>query len=141
MSVSANTAAFSELAAKIRASKSAAGRIVSEKLKAAANTVVGEAQHRTEYSGRIPITVSSVTTKRARITTTGGGASKQDAIGAVIENWGKGNVRHPIFGNRKKWTAKNSHPEFMNASLRAKERETHDLITSSLIEAFREVDL
>lgn len=31
----------------------------------------------------------------------------------AIENHGKGHVRHPVFGDRQKWTEKNSPPAFL----------------------------
>lgn len=40
-----------------------------------------------------------------------GGDAAPDA--APIENKGKGFVRHPVFGNKDVWTAKNSHPPFL----------------------------
>lgn len=141
MDVSADVTSYGELIAKLRASKSAATEALRRNVKTAADGVVSQANRLTQYSVRIPITATSLTPTLARITTRGAGTSKDDDIGAVIENRGKGDVRHPTFGNRHKWTSKNSHPEFMLAALHARERQSHDLITSSLIEALREVDL
>lgn len=168
MRINADVTSLADLRAKLRASTSAATDALRKNMGAAAEGVVDEGHHLTEYSVRIPISEKVVTPTLARITTTGGGASKEDAIGAVIENNGRGWVRHPVYersvllggggrwqgkkgkgpkpglsrrGGIAPWTAKNSHPEFMFAALRARERQSYDLITSSLIEAFHEVDL
>lgn len=166
--VSADTSEWLEMRTKLRASKSAAADALRRNLNTAAQGVVEEGKRLTTYSVRIPITEKVVTPTLARITTWGGGRSKEDDIGAVIENTGKGYVRHPVFevapgkggggryqGRRGKgpkpglsrrggiapWTSKNSHPEFMNEALGNRQTQSRDLITSSLIEAFREVDL
>lgn len=168
MGLRADVTSFYELSAKLRATQSAVGDTLRKNIGLAAEGVVEEGKQLTAYAVRIPISEKVVTPTLARITTTGGGANKSDAIGAIIENSGKGYVRHPVFevsvlkggggryqGKRGKgpkpglsrrggiapWTSKHSHPEFMNAALKARERQSHDLIISSLVEAFREVDL
>lgn len=166
--ITADMRRWQELTQKLREAPSALGPILQGKIGTAADGIVREAERLTEYSVRIPIAVSALTAKGARITTTGGGASKTDDIGAVIENAGKGNVRHPVYersvaaggggrwygrqghapkaglsrrGGIAPWTSKNSHPEFMYAARRARNAQSYDLITSSLQEALREVDL
>lgn len=77
-------------------------------------SVLAVANANASYSTQIPAS-GSVQLSRAgnvRITWTAPDA-------APIENDGRGNVRHPVFGNRNVWTSKNSHPAFAEPALAA----------------------
>lgn len=166
--ITADMRRWQELTQKLREAPAAAGRLLQVNIGTAADGIVREAQRLTEYSVRIPIAVSALSPRGATITTTGGGTEEGGPIGAIIENAGKGFVRHPVYerstllggggrwqgkkghgpkpglsrrGGIAPWTSKNSHPEFMYAARKARQSQSYDLITSSLIEALREVDL
>jgi hypothetical protein len=100
--------------------------------------VADTAQEMASYSTRIPgsikVRVSGFTVK-----VVAGGPGAGDA--APIENRGKGFVRHPVFGNRNVWTAKNSHPAFLAPALDADEAAVVEELVKAVDDTMRDIGM
>ena len=109
--VAVDVEAIRVLAADLRRVSPAAWAATKVALAKGGELVLRDAQANASYSSRIPasgvVQVSATGGVRVRF----GGDEADDA--APIENKGKGFVKHPVFGNRGVWTAKNSHPAFL----------------------------
>jgi hypothetical protein len=117
ISIIVDTKALSRLAADLRLAAPEAWKACRVALKAAGEIVAADARARTSYSSRIPGSVKVRTTSGGNVKVVAGGARAENA--APIENRGKGFVRHPVFGDREDWTAKNSRPAFLAPALAA----------------------
>lgn len=128
--VYADTAALSRLARNLRRASPEAWKAYKRTVKVAAEAILADAQRRASYSQRIP------PSGRVRVTAGGNVVIEFTAPDAApIENKGKGFVRHPVFGNREVWTAKNSHPAFGAPALDAHAAEVVDVVYEALVEA------
>jgi hypothetical protein len=124
-----DTRAVSRLAADLAKASPAAWAAARVGLRAAGQIVADDAKLRTSYSSRIEWTIK-VRTGRGNVKVIAGGDAAPNA--APIENKGKGFVRHPVFGNREVWTAKNSHPAFLQPALDSHREEVLDMIEASV---------
>lgn len=75
------------------------------------NSVAADIKQAASFSDRIPDSVKVRVTGGGNIKIIVGGDEAPDAV--PIENAGKGFVRHPEFGHRNRWTAKNSRPAYI----------------------------
>lgn len=126
----ADTAALSRLARNLRRAAPEAWKAYSETVRAAAQVVLDDMKQRTEYSSRIP------QSGKVRVTAAGNVVIEFTAPDAApIENGGKGFVRHPVYGHRDRWTAKNSHPAFAAPALKAHEAEILAAVEKAITEA------
>lgn len=110
--IQVDTTQIKKLVNDLRAMSPESAAVMRRGIREIVGVVRDEAKARTSYSTRIPGSV------RARVSARGfsgrviaGGVDAPDA--SPIENKGKGYVRHPVFGDTTKWTAKNSHPAFL----------------------------
>lgn len=109
-----DTKQFSALTRGIRATGPAGARAVRAALRECAELVKRNAEARASYSSRIPGSMKARATAVNFKVSAGGDAAPN---AAPIENKGKGFVRHPEWGNRERWTDKNSHPAFLSPAL------------------------
>lgn len=130
--VYADTAALSRLARNLRAAGPASWKAYRVAVRAAAAPMLADMQDRASFSSRIP--------QSGKVQVTAGGNVKivfsaPDA--APIENRGRGMVRHPVFGNRNVWTAKNSHAAFAAPALAAHQAAMVEAIETAITDAVR----
>jgi hypothetical protein len=111
VSVVADTKALGRLARDLRRASPEAWKALRVSLRATAQPVLEDARARASFSKRIPGSMRIVVTSGGNVKIVAGGEQAPDA--AAIENRGKGFVRHPVFGNRERWTSKNSRPAFL----------------------------
>lgn len=112
----ADTRQLARLAKDLRAASPAAWKACRLALRAVAVPVAQDAQARAGFSRRIPGSIK-IRTARGNVKIVAGGAAAPNA--SPIENKGKGFIRHPVFGDRKDWTAKNSRPAFLAPAMDA----------------------
>jgi hypothetical protein len=120
----------------------ALGPEVDVAIRSGIRTILGviaeEAKSRASFSTRIPGSIRvRVSPRGLSGSVSAGGAAAPDA--APIENKGKGNVRHMVFGDTNVWTDKNSHEAFLAPALEAKTSEVEamiDTLLESVIEEF-----
>jgi hypothetical protein len=113
-----DTSGLTKLARDLRALGPAQDRAVRLGIRHVVNKVRDAARSNASFSTRIPGSVKShVSVRGLSGSVSAGGSAAPDA--APIENRGKGHVRHPIFGDKTKWTDKNSHSAFLAPAVRA----------------------
>lgn len=132
--VYADTAALSRLSRNLRAASKVAWKAYKVGAAAGAEVVLKDAQGRADYSSRIP--------QSGRVRVTAGGNPEvvfTAPNAAPIENSGKGFVRHPTFGHRDRFTAKNSHPAFAAPALAAHQDAVVAAVEKALVDAISRV--
>lgn len=132
-----DVSALREAAAQMRATVPAAHAAAKVALLAAGEMVKNTAAENFSYSTRIPGSLEVKVTGALVVKVYAGGDAAPNA--APIENKGKGFVRHPVFGNREVWTAKNSRPAGLAPAGRANEAAIFALYESVTGDAVREV--
>ena len=113
----ADTRQLSRLARDIRACSPEAWKACRVALRAAGNVVLDQAKANAAFSHRIPQSGKVRVTAGGNVKVVFGGDAAPDA--AAIENKGRGDVRHPVFGRSTAWTSKNSKPAFLAPALDA----------------------
>lgn len=116
----ADTTALTRLSRDLMAAAPEAWKACRVAMRAEAEVVAEDARQRVDYSSRIEWSIK-VRVRPGSVKIIAGGDAAPDA--SPIENQGKGFVRHPVFGNREVWTAKNSHPAFLAPALEAHKEE------------------
>lgn len=124
-------------AEQMRATIPAAHAAAKVALAAGGELVKNTAASNASYSQRIPGSIRVQVTSGLVVNVIAGGDAAPDA--APIENRGKGFVRHPVFGNRQVWTAKNSHPAFLTPAGRSNEAAIVALYEKTVGDAVRDV--
>lgn len=127
--VFADTAKMTQLGRAFRMASPAARRACTAAIAKAMEGVLNDARSRAEFSDRIPQSGHLEVTRDGVILV----FDAPDA--APIENKGKGNVRHPVFGNREVWTSKNSHAAFATPALHAGTAAIVAAIEKAVVEA------
>lgn len=125
-----DTAALKRLAKALRDAAPEVRNAYRRSMRASMTVVLKDAQSRAGYSTRIPGSGRIRTTSAGNVKVTFGGNAAPDA--APIENKGKGFVRHPVFGNRNVWTAKNSKPAFLGPAFEAHRVEVAKAVGSAV---------
>lgn len=126
----ADTRQLTRLAADLRAASPEAWSACRRALRVAGELVAEDARQRVGYSSRIEYTIKVRTGGRGIVKVVAGGEGAPDA--APIENRGRGFVRHPTFGHRDRFTAKNSHPAYLSPALDAHREEVLKIIEESV---------
>lgn len=119
MKVTVDTSQFKQLARDLLKAAPAAEAASLKAMLAAAELVKRDAVMRVSAwptkagngSARIAGAIRVRMVSRNRVVVEVDGAQAPEA--APIENRGKGNVRHPVFGHRDRMTNKGSHPAFL----------------------------
>ena len=112
----ADTKSLANLARDLRRASPEVWRECRLALRAAAEPIAEDVRQTTAgFSTRIPQTVR-IRTGRGNVRILIGGPTAPNAV--PIENRGKGFVRHPVFGDREDFTAKNSLPAFAQPIVR-----------------------
>lgn len=106
-----NARQVGRIARGIRKASPTAWKACRVRLLQVGNTVADDVRSASSFSSRIPQSVKVRTTASGNVRISVGGAGAPDAV--PIENKGKGFVRHPVFGDRNVWTAKNSRPAYL----------------------------
>jgi len=137
-SIVIDTRQFAALARGIRASGPAGKAAVRGAMRESAQIVKAEAEKRSSFSRRIPLSLKARAAGNNFKVSAGGEAAPN---AAPIENKGRGFVRHPTYSprpgvpERVGWTDKNSHPAFLSPALEAHTEEIAELIADRLTEA------
>jgi hypothetical protein len=137
VSIVADTRGLARLARDLRRASPEAWKAYRVRVREVAEVVLKDAQSRASYSSRIPQTGKVRVLSSGNVVITFGGDAAPDA--APIENKGKGFVRHPVFGNRDKWTSKGSHPAFAAPALDAHAEEVMRELEAAVCEAVERV--
>jgi hypothetical protein len=126
----ADTTQLLQLSKQLRAASKVVWGAYRVAAAAGMEVVLRDAQGRASYSSQIPAS------GRVRVTASGNPEVVFTAPNATpIENRGRGMVRHPVYGNREAWTAKNSHPAFAAPALAAHQAEVLAAIEKALVDA------
>lgn len=127
-----NTKAYNSLARDLLKIDPEAYKSAQVALRALTKRTLSQAAANAGYSNRIPQSgKTSVRLLKAKVTF--GGQGPPDA--APIENKGKGFVRHPVFGNKDNWTAKNSHPAFLTPAFDESKDEAYAILDEAIFSA------
>lgn len=137
-SISVDTTSLTQLAKDLRKAAPDVSKKMNTRLRNAGKLVAGAAKVNASYSTRIPASVK-VNRRGVNVTVTAGGPGAANA--APIENRGKGFVRHPVYGNKDVWTAKNSHPAFLLPALASQEDAVVTEVASAVSDALRDSGL
>jgi hypothetical protein len=129
----ADTSELTALAKDLRRASPEAWKECRKQLRAAGFLVANDAKGRLGYSTRIPASIKVRTTASGNVKVRAGGDLAPNA--APIENKGKGFVRHPVFGDRERWTEKNSHPAYLGPALDAHREEILTMIEDAVFHA------
>ena len=133
LNIVVDTRSLARLARDLRKAAPDAWKAYRTSVRAVAEVVLEDAKQRASFSSRIPQSMKIRVTAGGNVKIVAGGDAAPDA--AAIENRGRGFVRHPVFGNREKWTAKGSHAAFLAPALDAHRDEVAQAIEEAVADA------
>lgn len=125
----ADTAALSRLSHDLIAAAPLVWAECRLALREAGEVVAADARNRASYSDKIPGSIK-VATRGAVVKVRAGGDAAPNA--APLENKGRGNPRHPLFGNRNYWYTNTGTPAFLAPALDAKREVVAEMIATAV---------